>query len=217
MRTSRVGGQLLADGGGLAGDDVEHALGDAGPLGQHRQRQRGQRRLGGGLAAPPCSRRPAPGATLRVIMAAGKFHGVMAPTTPTGCLMTTMRRIWLEGRDGLAVDALGLLGEELDEAGGVERSRPWPRPAACPARWSSAAPARRGGRYQVEPAAHDRGRAPWPASRPGGESAWRRLDGFARLGLAEIGHAGDDRPSRGCSPQGGRAHPRAADQALLFD
>src|SRR5690606_5149044 len=27
------------------------------------------------------------GATLRVIMAAGKFHGVMAATTPTGCLM----------------------------------------------------------------------------------------------------------------------------------
>ena len=28
--------------------------------------------------------------------------------------------VGLEGRDGLAVDALGLLGEELDEAGGVE-------------------------------------------------------------------------------------------------
>ncbi len=31
------------------------------------------------------------GATLRVIMAFGKFQGVMAATTPTGCLMTTMR------------------------------------------------------------------------------------------------------------------------------
>ena len=31
------------------------------------------------------------GPALRVIMAAGKFHGVMAATTPTGCLMTTMR------------------------------------------------------------------------------------------------------------------------------
>ena len=27
-----------------------------------------------------------PGATLRVIMAIGKFHGVMAPNTPIGCL-----------------------------------------------------------------------------------------------------------------------------------
>jgi acyl-CoA reductase-like NAD-dependent aldehyde dehydrogenase len=31
------------------------------------------------------------GATLRVIMAAGKFHGVIAATTPIGCLITTMR------------------------------------------------------------------------------------------------------------------------------
>ena len=31
------------------------------------------------------------GPTLRVIIAAGKFHGVIAAHTPTGCLMTTMR------------------------------------------------------------------------------------------------------------------------------
>mmetsp|Transcript_21084 Transcript_21084/g.65352 ORF Transcript_21084/g.65352 Transcript_21084/m.65352 type:complete len:351 (-) Transcript_21084:421-1473(-) len=32
------------------------------------------------------------GAHFRVIIAMGKFHGVMAPTTPTGCLRLTMRR-----------------------------------------------------------------------------------------------------------------------------
>ena len=32
------------------------------------------------------------GATLRVIMALGKFQGVIAATTPTGCLMAMMRR-----------------------------------------------------------------------------------------------------------------------------
>ena len=32
------------------------------------------------------------GEALRVIMAAGKFHGVIAATTPIGSLMTTMRR-----------------------------------------------------------------------------------------------------------------------------
>lgn len=32
------------------------------------------------------------GATLRVIMLMGKFQGVMAATTPTGCLITIMRR-----------------------------------------------------------------------------------------------------------------------------
>ncbi len=31
------------------------------------------------------------GATLRVIMAAGKFHGVIAATGPTGCLRVRMR------------------------------------------------------------------------------------------------------------------------------
>ena len=38
-------------------------------------------------AQPAASAGPA----LRVIMALGKFHGVMAATTPTGCLITTMR------------------------------------------------------------------------------------------------------------------------------
>ena len=32
------------------------------------------------------------GASLRAIIADGKFHGVIAATTPTGCLRTTMRR-----------------------------------------------------------------------------------------------------------------------------
>ena len=31
------------------------------------------------------------GATLRVIIAMGKFHGVIAAQTPTGCLMTRKR------------------------------------------------------------------------------------------------------------------------------
>ncbi len=31
------------------------------------------------------------GATLRAIIALGKFHGVIEATTPTGCLITTMR------------------------------------------------------------------------------------------------------------------------------
>ncbi len=32
------------------------------------------------------------GAHLRVIMADGKFHGVIAPTTPIGCLATSSLR-----------------------------------------------------------------------------------------------------------------------------
>jgi len=42
-----------------------------------------------GLTVHPAARA---GATLRVIMLMGKFQGVMAATTPTGCLMASMRR-----------------------------------------------------------------------------------------------------------------------------
>ena len=35
------------------------------------------------------------GAALRVIIALGKFHGVIAATTPTGCLITNNRRFSL--------------------------------------------------------------------------------------------------------------------------
>src|SRR5690606_32340835 len=37
------------------------------------------------------------GATLRAIMALGKFQGVMEATTPTGCLSTRIRLSWLGG------------------------------------------------------------------------------------------------------------------------
>jgi hypothetical protein len=40
------------------------------------------------IVQPAASAAPA----LRVIIALGKFQGVIAPTTPTGCLSTTMRR-----------------------------------------------------------------------------------------------------------------------------
>ena len=71
---------------GVAGDDVEHARRNAGALGQLRQRQRRVGRLRRPACTTRCSRRPAPGPTLRVIMAAGKFQGVIAATTPIGCL-----------------------------------------------------------------------------------------------------------------------------------
>ena len=55
------------------------------------------------------------GATLRVIIAAGKFHGVIAATTPTGWRSTRMRLSAWWPRDHVAVDALGLFREPLDE------------------------------------------------------------------------------------------------------
>ena len=61
-----------------------------------------------------------PGPTLRVIIAAGKFHGVMAPTTPTGCFSTMMRRSAAGRGDGVAIDALGFLAEPFEEGAGVD-------------------------------------------------------------------------------------------------
>lgn len=51
--------------------------------------------LGGTLRVTPRTVQPAAsaGATLRVIMDMGKFQGVIAATTPTGCLSTSMRRL----------------------------------------------------------------------------------------------------------------------------
>ena len=59
------------------------------------------------------------GPALRVIIAIGKFHGVMQPTTPIGCLMTTMRLSRACDGNGVAVDALGFLAEPFEERRGV--------------------------------------------------------------------------------------------------
>ena len=59
------------------------------------------------------------GAALRVIMALGKFQGVIAAQTPTGCLNTIQPLSVSARRDDVAVDPLRLLGEPLDEAGAV--------------------------------------------------------------------------------------------------
>ena len=70
---------------GLAGDDVEHALGQAGIEAQLGETQRRQRRLLGRLVydrAAGRQRRPG----LEHGVSSGPFHGVIAPTTPTGSL-----------------------------------------------------------------------------------------------------------------------------------
>jgi hypothetical protein len=92
------------------------------------------------------------GATLRVIMASGKFQGVMAAHTPMGCLQHHQAAVVVELGQGLAVDALGFFGKPLDEAGAVghfalglaqDRSSdfflpPRATPSWRPARWCRA-------------------------------------------------------------------------------
>ena len=93
-----VAGELAADGDRIAGDHVEHARGNAGALRELRHGQRRVGRLRRGLARRTCSPRRAPAPALRVIMAAGKFHGVIAATTPIGWRSTMMRlSAWCPG------------------------------------------------------------------------------------------------------------------------
>ena len=62
---------------------------------------------------------PSAGANLRVIIAAGKFHGVTITTTPTGG-WCTMIRLAPDGANAQrAVDAHRLLGVPPEELGGV--------------------------------------------------------------------------------------------------
>ena len=62
---------------------------------------------------------PSAGASLRVIIAAGKFHGVIIATTPTGGWWTIIR-LAPDGRDAeLAADAHRLLGVPAEELGRV--------------------------------------------------------------------------------------------------
>ena len=135
------------------------------------------------------------GATLRVIIAAGKFHGVIAATTPIGCLITTMREFGAEGRIDLAVDALRLLAEELDEGGGV---------VDLAARLRERLPLFAGhderdvvaiGDDEVEPAAQDLRALFRQCLRPRAEGALSRFDRADRLRFAKARSLGE-RPRR---------------------
>ncbi len=105
-----------------------------GPLGEHRERERRERRQVGGLDH---DRQPAAkaGATLRVIIAIGKFHGVIAAQTPTGSLSTSTRR----SPTG-AVNTSPVMRRASSANHFTKLARRRPRrglpPAACPARRS---------------------------------------------------------------------------------
>ena len=69
---------------------LKHAFGDAGALGELGEREGRERRLRCGLQDHGAAEAIA-GPAFRVIIASGKFHGVMQATTPIGSLVTTMR------------------------------------------------------------------------------------------------------------------------------
>ncbi len=93
LRTDGVLAELLADAASCPSTVmiVEHARRHAGALGQLGQRERGERRLRRRACTTTVQPAASAGPTLRVIIAFGKFQGVIAAHTPIGCLMTRMR------------------------------------------------------------------------------------------------------------------------------
>ncbi len=145
------------------------------------------------------------GATLRVIMALGKFHGVIAPTTPIGCLSDEDALAGARGRDHVAIDPLGLLGEPLDEAGAVGHL------AAALGQGLALFGGHQPGQVllighdQIEPGSHQRRRVPWRScrARPGEPDAPPRWPPWCRP-HPDRRHWRSSRRSRDWSPRTGR-------------
>ena len=189
----RVGRHLAADGAGVAGHDVEDALGNAGALARAR-RARAPRTASGSaglstMVQPAASAGPA----LRVIMALGKFHGVIAATTPIGCLITTMRLSDAGAGDHVAVDALAFLGEPFDERRAVDDLA-----ARFGERLALLGGEDRGevvgvGDHQVEPLAQQRRALLGEQPAPGGQRRFGRVDRAPGLGRTHVGRGGHAR------------------------
>jgi hypothetical protein len=158
---------------------------------------------------------------LRVIIASGKFHGVMHATTPIGCLIAKMRLSACVPGDAVAVDALGLFAEPFEERRGV-------RHLALALGERLALLHRHQLRqvvlvlqHQVEPLAQHGGALFRGLLAPRRQRAVGGFDRLARLGGAELRHGAHDLAGgRVVHVDGGvRAgvHPRAVDVAGLAE
>ena len=161
------------------------------------------------------------GPALRVIMALGKFQGVIAAHTPTGCLSTRMPARGHGLRDDVAVDPLGLLREPFQERGAVADLA-----LGLGQRLALLAGHQVGevvgiGHDQLEPAAQDRRRAPWRSSPATPATPARRHRSPARLGHADAGHGADGLAGGGVGDLDHLAvrgvDPGAVDVALLAE
>ena len=104
---------------GISRDSIKHSIGYAGFFRQCQQRKRAESGvLLAGLITPVQPAASA-GPSLRVSIAIGKFHGVIAATTPIGSRVARMREPGFSRRNDLAVSALCLLSKPLNKAGGI--------------------------------------------------------------------------------------------------
>jgi ParB family chromosome partitioning protein len=185
-----IGAELAADRRRIAGEDVEHALGKAGALGELGEREGRQRRLLGRLEHHGASGRKR-GRHLARDHRVGEvprrnrrahayrlLHDDDAPVRP--------RR-----RDGVAVDALGLLGEPLD-VGGADLDfafRFRERLALLGSEQQREVVLIRNN--QLGPLAQNRRAFLAGLRAPGGQRALGRFDGAPRFRGAEVRHAAE--------------------------
>ena len=159
------------------------------------------------------------GATLRAIMAFGKFHGVIEAATPMGCLMHGDALVALMAGDGFAVDALGLFAEPLDIAGAIGTFALGLGQRLALFGGQDGAQIVMVFHAQVEPLAQHGGAFLAGAGGPFVAHLIGLGDGAGGIGAGQVRHMGDDVAARGVGDGEGRAvrrvDPFAGDIGLV--
>ncbi len=185
-----IRGEFAADRGSSAGDDVEHAAGQARALGERGDGERRERRLLGRLdddGAAGGQRRRDLARDHRDREIPRRDRGADA----NRLLQREQALVAPGARDRVAIDALGLLGEPFDERRAIgDLALGLGQRLALFAHHD-----RREivgvGQDRVEPGAQDRAALLAGLGAPGGQGRARRRDGAPGLGRAEIGHGRD--------------------------
>ena len=162
LADGRIRRQLAADIGRRAGDDVEHPSGHA----RRARASSASASAENGVCDAGFSTTVQPGAiagpALRVIIAIGKFHGVMQADDADRLLDDDDALVGLMAGDRVAVDAFGFLAEPFEERRAVGHfgARFGQRLALLDRH--QARQILLVGDHQLEPAPQDLPRVPWP-------------------------------------------------------
>src|SRR5258708_519806 len=186
-----IGSEFGADFFGGAGDDVEHAFGDASALGEFGEGQCGEGSLGGGLddyGAAGSER----GAGLAGDHGEREIPRGDAGDHADGLLDDDDAFIGLVLGNGVAVDALGFFTEPFEEGGGVGNFALGFGEGLALLEGHEAGEIVLILHHQVEPAAKYGGSFLGGLLAPGGKGAIRRFDGLPGFGAAQFRNFADN-------------------------
>ena len=216
----RVAGQLAADFAGATGDHAEHTGGDAGTLRQFGQGQGGIRGLRGRLehhgAAGGQGRAGLAGDHRRREVPRGDGRG-----HADRLLDHDDALVRLVAGDGVAIDALGFLGEPLDEGSGIGDFALGFGQRLALLQGHQAAQVVLVGHDQLEPLAQLACTLLGGQRTPGRQGALGGFDGATGLGAAHLRHAAEDlargRVVHGDGLAAVGVQPLAVDEGLLAE